>query len=45
MLDRSFVEKIESMAETKIIEADGMTFTNKPVYRVNAPEIEPLQIS
>ena len=45
MLDRSFVEKIESMAETKVIEADGMTFTNKPVYRVNAPEIEPLKIS
>ncbi|MDH5299375.1 MAG: hypothetical protein OEV91_10190 [Desulfobulbaceae bacterium] len=37
-IDKSFIEKIESMAEVKILEIDGRKFTTDSVQRVLEPE-------
>lgn len=45
MLDKSFIEKIENMAETKVIEIGGRSFSSKPMYSVDAPVCETLEVS
>ena len=45
MLDRSFIEKIENMAETKILNVRGREFSTKPIHRIDSPECETLEIS
>ena len=45
MLDKSFIEKIESMAKIEIIPVNGVEYSTKSLYRVDEPECEPIRIS
>lgn len=45
MLDRSFIEKIESMAQNEIIYENNVSYSTKLLHRIDEPECEPLKIS
>lgn len=43
-IDKSFIEKIECMAETKELEIEGRIFTNKEIYPVKEPVASKLAV-
>ena len=40
MIDRSFIEKIEEMVSSTVIETEEGTFSTEPLRRINAPLAE-----
>ena len=44
MIDKSFIEKIESMSEVKIIDIGARPFSTKQIFPVMDPQAEPLSI-
>jgi len=45
MMDRSFIEKIESMAQNEMFYENGATYSTKLLHRIDEPECEPLRVS
>lgn len=45
MLDKSFIEKIESMAKNEMVYESGVKYSTKLLHRLDDPECEPLRIS
>lgn len=44
MIDRSFLEKIEEMADVKLIEIEGVQYSTKELSRINPPKPNFIQV-